>query len=78
MLGGPLCVECSSKVGKLYTEYSEGNIKLTRCVSSFVPLGVCCNSIDSGRIMDILLTTCIHRTNAGKWRTSTSNMSSFW
>lgn len=34
MLAGPLCVECSAKVGKLYTEYSEGNIKLTRCVST--------------------------------------------
>ncbi|KAJ3401196.1 sterol homeostasis protein, partial [Chytridiales sp. JEL 0842] len=29
----PVCVECGSKVSSLYTEYSKGNIRLTKCAS---------------------------------------------
>lgn len=28
----PICIECGAAVDSLYTEYSKGNICLTRCV----------------------------------------------
>ena len=68
----PLCVECGDDTDSLYVEYSEGNLRLTRCDSC----GQICDKYIEYELILVLIDIVLHRKAA--YRHLYHNRRDFW